>query len=35
MRKGKARIDYFKKIGLSDYVIRIAKGKILHDLLDT
>lgn len=35
MRKGKKRIDYLKKIGVSEYVIRMAQGEILHEFLNS
>ena len=35
MRKGKKRIDYLKKIGVSEYLIHMAQGEILHEFLDS
>lgn len=33
MKKGKERIDYLRRIGMSDQIIQMAQGEILHDFL--
>ena len=35
MKKGKKRIDYLKKIGLSEPIIRMAQGEILHPFFES
>jgi hypothetical protein len=35
MKKGKKRIDYLKKIGLSGPIIRMAQGEILHPFFES
>ena len=35
MKKGKERISYLKKIGLSEPIIQMAKGEILHPLFES
>jgi hypothetical protein len=35
MKKGKKRIDYLKRIGLSEPIIRMAQGEILHPFFES
>jgi hypothetical protein len=35
MKKGKKRVDYLKKIGLSEPIIRMAQGEIIHPFFES